>query len=58
MAMHREVARRALGRLVGGDEGSAMTARAEDWMRREGVADADRLTAALAPGLEETSRVD
>ena len=52
MAIHREVARWSLGRLLGGREGTAMLTRTEDWMRLVGVPEMAPLARALAPGLE------
>ncbi|MEP7123925.1 MAG: serine/threonine-protein kinase [Byssovorax sp.] len=52
MAIHREVARWSLGRLLAGGEGRAMLTRTEDWMRLEGVPEMAPLARALAPGLE------
>ena len=51
MALHAAVARRARGRLLGGDEGRALVAAAEAWMAGEGVASAEALSATIAPGL-------
>jgi hypothetical protein len=51
MAIHREVVRWNLGRLLGGAEGRAHRARAEEWMESEGATDMPRLTQAVAPGL-------
>jgi hypothetical protein len=52
MAIHREVARWSLGRLVGGAEGRALITTAEDWMEVEGVPEMPPLVRALAPGVE------
>ena len=50
MALHAAVARRPLGRLVGGDEGSALVDAAERWMAGEGIASPELLSATIAPG--------
>ena len=44
-------ARRRLGQLVGGDEGAALVAAADDAMTRQGVARPDKLAAMIAPGV-------
>jgi hypothetical protein len=43
-------ARHRLGALVGGDEGRALVAAAEDWYRKQGVKNPERMTALNAPG--------
>jgi hypothetical protein len=50
MALHAEVARRRLGQVLGGDEGAALVAAAEAWMRAHDIAHVDRMTRLLAPG--------
>jgi hypothetical protein len=40
------------GRLLGGDEGAQLTARALAYMQGEGVAEPDRMVALLAPGFD------
>ncbi|MEZ4298151.1 MAG: serine/threonine-protein kinase [Polyangiaceae bacterium] len=52
MAMHREVARWALGRVVGGVEGRRLLDEAFSWMQAEGVPRMEPLAKALAPGVE------
>jgi len=49
MALHAAAARRRLGSLVGGDDGAAMIEQGDAWMREEGTADPDRITALFAP---------
>jgi hypothetical protein len=50
MALYAAAARRRWGELLGGDQGRALVAAANRWMRDGGVLDPDRLTAMLAPG--------
>jgi serine/threonine protein kinase len=50
MMLHAAVARRRLGRIVGGDAGVALVAEADAWMVEQGIADRDRLTEVFAPG--------
>ena len=50
MGLHAAVARRRLGELMGGEEGRALVARADTWMREHGVSRPDRMALALAPG--------
>jgi hypothetical protein len=52
MAIHREVVRGNLGRILGGTEGRKFLAQSEEWMVREGVPEMAPLTRAVAPGLE------
>jgi serine/threonine protein kinase len=56
MALHREVARYALGVLQGGPQGAESQRQAEAWMREQGVVDPRALAATLAPGLGLQSR--
>lgn len=44
-------ARRGLGTLLGGDEGAALVAEADGFLRDRGVVDPERFVAAIAPGL-------
>ena len=53
MAMCAAAARRRLGELLGGDEGSALTQRANEWLSSEGVANSDRLLAVVVPGFPD-----
>ncbi len=48
--LHATAARRRLGEAVGGDEGRAMIARADEWFAREGVKNPARTVAMLVPG--------
>ena len=50
MALWAAVARRQLGQLVGGDEGAALAAGADAFMRAQSVRDPGRVAATLAPG--------
>jgi hypothetical protein len=56
MRLHAAVARRCLGRLIGGDEGRHLVADAEAWMARQNVRNPARMTALVAPGLEPGPR--
>jgi tetratricopeptide (TPR) repeat protein len=48
--------RRSRGHLLGGDEGAALIAEADAWMRRQDIVAPARMAACLAPGLgHETS---
>jgi len=49
MALHAEVARRTLGRLIGGDEGRALVAGADAWMATQAIVSPARMSALLAP---------
>jgi hypothetical protein len=50
MGFHAAAARRALGKMLGGDEGRTMVAAAETAMASEGIASPARVTAMLLPG--------
>ncbi len=50
MALYANVARRCLGRLVGGDEGTAFVSEAEAWMTEEGIRAPASVCTMLAPG--------
>src|SRR5262249_49791361 len=50
MALYGAAARYRLGRLLGGDEGRALTDGADAWMRAEGIVRPDRMVDMLAPG--------
>lgn len=56
MALHREVSRYALSWLLTEVRGRALRDSVARWIAREGVADIERLTAAIAPGLEGLGR--
>ena len=45
--------RRQLGRLLGGDAGRTLIARADTWMAGQAIRRPDRMTACLAPGFEK-----
>jgi serine/threonine protein kinase len=51
MALFAALARRALGRLQGGETGQALVEKAEAWMRSETIRNAERVARALTPGL-------
>src|SRR5204863_458987 len=51
MGLHAQVARRALGALVGGDEGRAHVERADAWMRAQMIREPAPFARTFAPGL-------
>jgi hypothetical protein len=51
MALHATVAQRYMGKLVGGDRGASLVATADAWMAEQGVKDASKMSAMVAPGL-------
>jgi hypothetical protein len=53
MALHAAVARRRLGKLIGGDDGRVLLDAAEAWFHAEGVKNPDALAAMLAPGFPD-----
>jgi hypothetical protein len=58
MGLYAAAARLQLGDLVGGDEGRALTVAAGAWMDSQGIADKERMTAALVPGFDPQGRVE
>jgi hypothetical protein len=52
MKLHAHAAQRALGTLLGGDEGESLRARASLWMDEQEVGNPPRLTALLVPGFD------
>jgi hypothetical protein len=52
MGLFAAASRRQLGRLLGGDEGRALIARADAWMAAQSVRRPDRMAACLAPGFD------
>ena len=50
MALHAAAARWRHGSLLGGREGDALKARAEEWMRQSGIVDVARMVQVYAPG--------
>jgi len=50
MALHAAAARWQRGRALGGDEGAAVQAAAETWMRTHTVRAPDALSVMLVPG--------
>jgi hypothetical protein len=53
MAMHAAIARGVRGRLVGGDEGRALRAAMDVWMRAQHVAAPDRFARVFVPGFDK-----
>lgn len=53
MKLFLAVSRRRLGELVGGDAGRALVHQANAWMTTQGIVNADRITATLAPGFPD-----
>jgi hypothetical protein len=51
MVVHAAAARRALGRLIGGSEGEALTARADEHLKLRGIAEPATWAAVVAPAL-------
>jgi eukaryotic-like serine/threonine-protein kinase len=51
MVVHAAAARRALGRLIGGSEGEALTGRADEHLELQGIAEPAAWAAVVAPGL-------
>lgn len=51
MVVHAAAARRALGQLIGGSDGAALTARADEHLVLQGIAEPARWAAVLAPAL-------
>ena len=49
MHLHRAVARRRLGELIGGSEGASRIAASEAWMLSEGIRNPERLAYVFAP---------
>ena len=50
MPLHANVARRRLGRLIGGAAGAKMVEQTEDWLRNQGIRHPDRFAEIFAPG--------
>ncbi|HEY8142766.1 MAG TPA: protein kinase [Kofleriaceae bacterium] len=51
MVVHAAAARRALGRLIGGSEGEALTARADEHLKLQGIAQPETWAAVLVPAI-------
>jgi hypothetical protein len=49
MNLHRAVAQRRLGELIGGDEGASRIAASESWMHSEGIRDPQKVAYVFAP---------
>jgi eukaryotic-like serine/threonine-protein kinase len=52
LGLHAMAARRRLARLVGAEEGRKLLEQTDAWMREQGVADADAMTAMMVPGYD------
>jgi eukaryotic-like serine/threonine-protein kinase len=52
--MHAAAARRRLGQLIGGDEGRALSATGEAFMREQGIRELEPMTELNCPGLVST----
>ena len=50
MTSHAAIARHRRGALVGGDEGRSLTAKSDQWMSAQGLANPARFRAMLSPG--------
>jgi eukaryotic-like serine/threonine-protein kinase len=50
MGLYAAAARRHLGKLVGGDEGRDLIARADEWMIGQGIKNPARMAAGITPG--------
>ena len=50
MGLYAAIARRRLGELVGGDRGSQLTARSDEWMTKQEIKNPARMMNLLAPG--------
>jgi hypothetical protein len=50
MMLHAAVARRRLGRVLGGDAGLALVASGDSYMSEQEIVDRDRMTEVFAPG--------
>jgi hypothetical protein len=50
MAIYAAAARRSRGKLLGGEQGRALSAEAEKWMHDQEILNPERMTAMLAPG--------
>jgi hypothetical protein len=53
MALYAAAARWQRGRIVGGDEGRALVADAEQWMGEQSIANKAKMAAMHAPGFDE-----
>jgi hypothetical protein len=53
MALHANAARWHVAKVRGGEEGKAARARAEEWMTKQGVADARAMARMMGPGFRE-----
>ena len=51
MHLHAATARRRLGEAMGGDQGRALVAEADEWMSREGIRNPERMADIFAPAV-------
>jgi hypothetical protein len=50
MALYAAAALRSRGKLLGGEQGRALSAQAEKWMQDQEILNPERMIAMLAPG--------
>jgi hypothetical protein len=51
MKLHAMAMRRRRGELLGGDEGRALIAAADEWMTSQGIRNPVRMAAMIVPGI-------
>jgi hypothetical protein len=56
MRLNAIIARRCLGRIIGGPEGRSLVDEADAWMRAQGIQNPGRWAAMYAPGLATTTK--
>jgi hypothetical protein len=55
MPLQAAVVKKCRGRLLAGSEGEALRATSDEWMKRRGIADADKMIRMYAPGFDARS---